>query len=241
MAQTKTDTTKRSTWWSVTAFSEVEIEQLNGSVYPAWVFKVHGGLESCPKTGRAHYQGAIQARTNVRFSAVKSWLATAHIEPAIDRFALQKYVMKEETAIGDKTVKTNETPYYRAHELLLKLALKQVTADRQTKEGWSVINAKKPGKPCYWWCVRQVCRDDKTLISAYMNPALEKAWVETSEIWIEEVVEGQLVLPAPVLSSGSIINEIIYPSPGSPQGSAYAQQAQQEETSPADRYNSYNP
>lgn len=196
MSQTA-KTTDKSTWWSITAFSDTEIGLLDGDEYPEWVSKVYGGMESCPDTGRLHFQGAIQARRQVRFSQVKQWLATAHIEPARNKEALRKYVMKEETAVGEKIERDNSTPYFRAHELLRKIALKRRQADRQTVEGWTTINPKKPAKPCYWWCVRQVCREDKALISAYMNPMLEKAWVETSEIWIEEAMEGPLVLQAP--------------------------------------------
>lgn len=202
-------TDKRGYWWSVTAFAQAEIDELSGSTYPDWVSKVYGGLESCPETGRAHYQGAIQARRTVRFAQVKHWLATAHIELARDKHAIKKYVMKKETAIGEKKIVENETPYYRPHELLRKIAAKRRQADRQTEEGFSICNPKCPAKPAYWWAVRQVMLDDPTLISAFMNPALEKAWVGTSEFWIKEEVEGQLVLPGP--TDGEIKNEIIYP------------------------------
>lgn len=197
MSQTDKKTDK-ATWWSVTAFSTTEIEQLNGTEYPEWVSKVYGGMESCPDTGRLHFQGAIQARRQVRFSQVKQWLATAHLEPARDKTALRKYVMKEETAVGEKKESTNSTPYFRAHELLRKIAIKRRQADGQTEEGFVIVNPKSPAKAAYWWCVKQVLKDDPTLISAYMNPALEKAWVGTSEYWISEVVEGPLVLQAPL-------------------------------------------
>lgn len=205
MSQTDKKTDK-ATWWSITAFSQIEIDQLNGSQYPDWVFKVYGGMESCPETGRLHFQGAIQARRQVRFSQVKQWLGSAHIEPARDKTALRRYVMKEETAVGIKKEVQNETPYFRAHELLRKIAIKARQADRQTKEGWITINAKTPAKASYWWCVKQILADDATLISAYMNPALEKAWVGTSEYWISESVEGALVLQPPVISSDISIN-----------------------------------
>lgn len=196
MSQTD-KTTDKATWWSVTAFSEAEIELLNGTQYPDWVSKVYGGVESCPDTGRLHFQGAIQARRQVRFTQVKSWLGTAHIEPARNKDALRKYVMKEETAVGEKIERENATPYFRAHELLRKIAIKRRQADRQTEEGFVQVNPKSPAKAAYWWCVKQVLKDDPTLISAYMNPSLEKAWVGTSEFWISEVVEGPLVLQAP--------------------------------------------
>lgn len=197
MSQTDRQTDK-GTWWSITAFSQTEIDELQSDKYPEWVRKVYGGLESCPETGRIHFQGAIQGRRMVRFSQVKHWLGTAHIELARQRDALKKYVMKEETAVGDKKEVENTTPYFRAHELLRKIAIKRRQTDRQTEESFLIINAKCPAKAAYWWCVKEVLKDDPTLISAYMNPALEKAWVGTSEFWISEVVEGPLVLQAPV-------------------------------------------
>lgn len=208
MSQTR-QTDARGYWWSVTAFSQEEIDQLNGTKYPDWVRKVYGGEEACPETGRIHFQGAIQARRTVRFAQVKHWLGTAHIELARDKHAIRKYAMKEATAVGEKREVENETPYYRPHELLRKIALKRRQADRQTEEGFIQTNAKCPAKAAYWWSVKQVLLDDPTLISAFMNPALEKAWVGTSEFWINEEVEGQLVLPGP--TDGEKINEIIYP------------------------------
>lgn len=195
MAQTDRQTDK-GTWWSITAFSQQEIDLLNGTEYPEWVSKVYGGLETCPETGRLHYQGAIQARRQVRFSQVKGWLGTAHIELARDKSALRKYVMKAETAAGEKLEKVNSTPYYRPHELLRKIAIKRRQTDRQTEEGFIQVNPKNPAKAAYWWCVKEVLKEDPTLISAYMNPALEKAWVGTSEFWINEEVAEPLVLQA---------------------------------------------
>lgn len=194
MYMDQTRQTDKGTWWSVTAFSQQEIDLLNGNQYPDWVSKVYGGLESCPETGRLHFQGAVQARRQVRFSQVKQWLGTAHIELARSKDAIRKYAMKTETAVGDKKETVNVTPYFRAHELLRKIAIKRRQADRQTEESFIRINPKSPAKAAYWWCVKEVLKDDATLISAYMNPALEKAWVGTSEFWINEEVADPLVL-----------------------------------------------
>lgn len=98
----------RSTWWSITVFDVQEIEMCQKSqMFPLWCRSVHGGVEKCPDTGRLHFQGAIQAHRQVRFTQVKQWLPTAHIEAARDIAALKKYVMKSETAVGEKTVRTN--------------------------------------------------------------------------------------------------------------------------------------
>ena len=51
------DTTRKSTWWSVTAYND-EIESMEGN-FPEWVKAVYGGRETCPTTGRLHFQGAL--------------------------------------------------------------------------------------------------------------------------------------------------------------------------------------
>jgi len=207
MSQTKTD---KATWWSITAFSEPEIEQLNGKQYPDWVLKVYGGMESCPDTGRLHFQGAVQARRQVRFSQVKSWLATAHLEPARSSEALRKYAMKEETAIGEKIERENQTPYYAPGDLLMMLARKARQADRQTKEGWHKINPQCPARPAFVYACEKVMEDNFDLLRAFMNPQIRVMWVEHWGFLIrrdemEESREGPLVLQAPVIFSGSDI------------------------------------
>lgn len=191
MPQTDRQTDK-ATWWSITAFSQDEIDRLNGNDYPEWVSKVFGGLESCPETGRTHFQGAIQARRQVRFSAVKQWLGTAHIEPARNKDALRKYAMKEETAMGEKSVHQNATPYYRPHDLLEMLA--STWSDKQIDDDQYIVDNKLNLKAQYWDLVKLILETDKTLISAFMNPSLEKAWVNTASFWKTQAEPGALVL-----------------------------------------------
>lgn len=194
MSQTdrQTDTTQKATWWSITAFSQEEIDKLNGPQFPEWVRKVFGGLESCPDTGRVHFQGAVQAHHQVRFSAVKQWLATSHIEPARNKEALRKYVMKQETAVGVKSEVENSTPYYRAHNLLEMLA--KAWSDLSFDDEDYIVDNKLNLKAQYWDLVKHILKNDKTLISAFMNPSLEKAWVNTASFWKHEAEPGALVL-----------------------------------------------
>lgn len=98
----------KATWWSITVFDVQEIEMCQKSeMFPLWCRSVYGGVEKCPDTERLHFQGAIQAHRQVRFTQVKEWLPKAHIEAAKDVAALKKYAMKAETAVGEKTVRTN--------------------------------------------------------------------------------------------------------------------------------------
>lgn len=110
--------TDKSTWWSVTAYND-EIELLESNEFPDFVVKVFGGREKCPTTGRIHFQGAVQCRSQQRFSALKKWLPTAHWEPAKNKDALQKYAMKADTAIGDKEERTNTVEMITMEKLMI--------------------------------------------------------------------------------------------------------------------------
>ena len=161
-----TDTTRKSTWWSVTAYND-EIALMEGEM-PEWVKAIHGGRETCPTTGRLHFQGAVQCFQQQRMSKFKSWLPTAHLEPARQEDALRNYVMKPETAAGPKTAKENSQIFYKAHDLLRLLARQ----DRQTSTG-------------YYARVRLVLRKQPTLAGQLMNPSLRKFWEQTAIVWIE--------------------------------------------------------
>lgn len=100
----------KATWWSITVFNESELYDVQHSnKFPLWVRAIYGGLEKCPETGKIHFQGALQAHRQVRFTQVKDWLPTTHIEPAKDVKSLKQYAMKTETAVGEKKVVNNMT------------------------------------------------------------------------------------------------------------------------------------
>ena len=122
MAKTdrQTDSTAKSTWWIVTAYDMTEKGGLNEMLrcedkehYPAYVSAVYGGPEKCPKTGRPHYQGAIQCVTQQRRSTIKQWLPTAHLEPARAKECIVHYCLKKDTAIGAKVMNENPNPYLK--------------------------------------------------------------------------------------------------------------------------------
>ena len=74
MPQTDRQTDK-ATWWSLTIYDEKEIAKVEDSDnYPRFVKSISGGMEKCPTTGRLHFQGALQCRSQQRFSAIKDWL-----------------------------------------------------------------------------------------------------------------------------------------------------------------------
>lgn len=121
--QTNKQTSACSSWWSITAYND-ELEMLKrlqneGTGFPDFVVKIVGGEEECPKTKRRHFQGALQTKW-CRFTQIKKWLPTAHIEKAYQKEALQRYCMKEETAVGVKTETENED-YINMPNLMTRL------------------------------------------------------------------------------------------------------------------------
>lgn len=156
-----TDRQTRSTWWSVTAFNE-EIALLEDTDHlPPFVKKIYGGREECPKTNKLHFQGALQCNVQVRMSQIKSWLKTAHLEPARDKECLKQYAMKDNTAVGEKTVTVNPNPYYPAHEIL-QLIADQLTRTEMFEDG------------CFYVAVNRLLKKNKFLAGQLMNPSLKK-------------------------------------------------------------------
>lgn len=170
-------TTKPHTWWSVTAFNE-EIELLEGQL-PEYIRKVYGGREKCPDTGTIHFQGAIQCYDQQRRCKLKTWLKKAHLEPARCKEALKKYAMKEETAIGEKTIRENTTPHYSAHEMCLMLARQ---TDRQTDGFWTRAN--------------KILSKTPELAGQLMNPSLRNFFEKTQKTWMDRVA---IVLQQPTI------------------------------------------
>jgi len=158
----------KSTWWSVTAFNE-EIELCEGTL-PEFVRSIYGGREMCPSTGTEHFQGAVQCYEQVRMAKLKSWLKTAHLEPARQAEALKKYAMKPDTAIGEKVIRENHVPHHTADQICLLLARQ---ADRQTSD--------------YWARVRMILAKTPELAGQLMNPSLKSFYLNTEQVWLDKV------------------------------------------------------
>jgi len=167
----------KSTWWSVTAFNDEIAYCENNKAFPEFVENVYGGQEKCPDTGRIHFQGAIQCRRQVRRKQIKSWLKTAHLEPAERIWALKTYAMKKDTAIGEKLKRTNEIPYYSADKICELIAnefvihIKEFYADtRQTDK--------------FWYAVNKILITRPELAGQLMNPSLRNFFNKTESVWI---------------------------------------------------------
>lgn len=173
--------TDKSTYWSVTAFGEMEISRLEDATqYPTGVAKVYGGREECPETGKIHFQGCIVLDRQQRLSWFKSWLPTAHLEPARHKEALVKYAMKEETAAGEKAERENPVRHHTADEMCMMLA-------RAVWDKYKENPDKYEPKEWFWISVRGILKENPKLAGQLMNPSLKGFWIETRSVWVERV------------------------------------------------------
>jgi len=190
----KTDRqTDKATWWCITAYND-EIAILEDKTkFPDWVNAVYGGREECPTTKRLHFQGALQCFRQVRFSAVKSWLPTAHIEVAHAKECLLKYVFKSETAVGKKLMVENPNQFLPFHEMCMLVSQQEDDSSRLLDS-----------EACYWDAVNKIILTKPHLSASLSNPSLRNFWIRTRHTW--RAIKGQLVLPAPTDT-----NELLIP------------------------------
>jgi len=91
--------TLRASAWSVTINNPKPADEENIAKARQKGWKVEGQLEK-GDSGTEHYQLLVKT-PQVRFSAVKSAFPRAHIEPARNVAALEAYVQKEESRVGE--------------------------------------------------------------------------------------------------------------------------------------------
>ena len=153
---------------------------LESKEYPKFVKAVYGGMEECPDTKRQHFQGALNTNS-VRFSQVKNWLPKAHIELARNKEALKKYVMKEETSIGDKVIRDNERKF-----MTIAQALTIVAKHVYGKEDIYAV-PPRTYSTMYWSGVMSHLEEQEEDISLFSQPQLERAWKNTWIYWIQKI------------------------------------------------------
>jgi len=110
MSEAKQD--NRATAWSVTINNptDTDEEQIRVARQKGW--KVEGQLE-VGKEGTPHYQLIVKT-PQVRFSALKSAFPRAHVEVCRNKAALQTYVNKEETRVGQLAEQSKLYPSLQA-------------------------------------------------------------------------------------------------------------------------------
>lgn len=151
-------TTEKASWWSITAYNEqahiLEAYRKGEKPLPSFVKKLYGGLEECPTTKRLHYQGALNT-PQIRMSCLKKWIPGVHWEKARNIEGLKIYALKQETAIGEKSIQVNES-YQTLGELIRELVIFRY--DFMDKTEPSDINSKKE----YLELIRYYIEQDET-------------------------------------------------------------------------------
>lgn len=91
---------KKSCCWSITINNPTQDDFVAWEALKGlhWVREVIGQVEK-GEEGTTHIQGCLKT-LSVRFSQVKKHLPRAHIEPARNEKALEKYVVKEDTRVS---------------------------------------------------------------------------------------------------------------------------------------------
>ena len=178
MSQTDRQTDKSSNW-AVTAFNNDMLLLEDGTSWPSYVKKVYGGRETCPDTGRVHFQGHIQLVTQQRMSALKKWLPTAHLEIARNFKASVTYAMKSDTATGDKNEVVNPRPFIDNQSALMMLARIKNPPDSEAD-----LSDKD-----FWYRVKVILREQPHLCGLLAKPDIYRMWKHTWEVWIEEATE----------------------------------------------------
>lgn len=170
---------QRSVWWLITAFGDNIQKVEDVKCWPRLVKKVWGGREQCPKSGRDHFQGAVECHGQQRASFFRDWLPGVHFQKARSSEAVKKYSLKADTAIGTKGVIENPEKYMTMDRGMMLLA--EVSLDKDTDP----INEE------YWELVNLVIRKQPGLISMYASPAFRTAWNQTRRTWRALVLQAR--------------------------------------------------
>ena len=137
MAQTDRQTDK-TTRWAFTAYEDQwDLFKQMPDIIKEWGWQT----ETCPETGRKHYQGYFLTRTQQRFAACRKALPGVHIEPARNWSALLNYCKKEESAVsGTQVHQVNERQYLKFADALMRIAnayiIKPIDNETQTHDEW---------------------------------------------------------------------------------------------------------
>jgi len=190
MAQ-QTDTKVRAYAWSVTINNPNEDDRVALQTKPQYVRKLRGQEELAPETGTQHIQMVVFT-DQVRMSSMKKWLSRAHFKPAFTeqhKQNLWQYAHKLETSIpgtqfewskpNQETVSIPERLTALAEFAYSQEKISQISEEFQYKKPLDQIYKME-----YWYCVNQLLRHNPELITVYSMDMLQRAWINTRQIWI---------------------------------------------------------
>lgn len=212
---TETARQDKGRYWSVTTYDPGEFGLIsNKESWPHYVRECKFQQEKCPTTGKLHWQVALLTE-QVRFSAIKKFLPTAHIELARNKDALLNYVEKDDTAVpATRQHIKAEKEYLALHQQLQRMAhvvvenMEDYLAYLDQCRDEKVTN---PAKAAYWWVAGHMLEDNPELAAMLANPALEKMWIHTSMVWIKAAKaasEASSITASPKIEASGITNAL---------------------------------
>lgn len=171
--------TGKSTYWSLTINNptDADEEAINLARQKGW--KITGQKEQ-GKLGTIHYQLCLYTPGQVRQSAVKKAFPRAHIEFAKNPKALQNYVQKEETRIGQLQEEDDKYPSLsKLWDLIYDIYQNKFVL---YAEGFDYKEAyiRKAWNKCELWffdeAIRKLIRQGYHVESMAVNPQVRACW-----------------------------------------------------------------
>lgn len=190
----KTDRqTDKSTRWQFTAYQDQwDLFKEIPDIVAEWMWQT----ETCPNTGKLHYQGCIRTKSQQRHKAMRCILPGVHIEVARNWEALVLYCKKEDTRVEGSFVKeVNTRRYLKFHDALIRVANAYVdeyanvanamaTLDFDNAILLADVDRDKTDTVCFHKAVEQLCSIYPEDISLYSNPQLIRAWKMCRGLWL---------------------------------------------------------
>lgn len=170
----------RGSWWSITINNPTEQDRQALKEPPTFVKRLKY-QDEIGGDGTLHIQGAVNT-SQVRFSAIKSWLKRAHIELGKDPKALLAYVGKTDTAVAG-TQNDHKQEYMTMEKGLRKLAEYYVPPDPHDEP------SKTWEEDHYWDAVKLILKESPSLVQLYTNPQMLRAWKNTRSVWLDLLEE----------------------------------------------------
>lgn len=180
--------TDKSTRWAFTAY---EAQWDLFKTVPELTAEQGWQEETCPETGRKHYQGYIRTKRQCRFTQMKKAYPGVHIEVSRNWDALLNYCKKKETATEGTQVVMLGTKQMTMAQALVRLA-SHVTGMPEYVEDKTLAQLYTDE---YWSLVRKVLADDPDSIGLYTNQMYLCAWKNTRSVWINLATKEQEAQP----------------------------------------------
>jgi len=188
-----THNSQRATAWSFTVY-EPQWATFRALTASADVKKMSWNDETCPTTGRRHYQACVWTR-QLTFKQACALVPGAHVEPARDVHKLARYVSKADTRTPGTEPQQATGGLLPVDDILMRLArvweqnavAYNVEHDRRRQAlgpGATAAASARAGRSMYDWLVAHIVRADPKAVSYYVphNSVARMTWL-SSDLW----------------------------------------------------------